>query len=291
MATTVEIGVPASPVPAPLRPAGATGATRAPLARLPFSAGLLLCVVMLVQASAGAIFPHLYRDAAWARAAWSGNDWVTLLVGVPSLFFAWATARNGSARGTLVWFGALAYAVYNDAYYLFGAALNAFFPLYVAAFVLAIAALVRSIFVFEPRVVSAPQVSTRVAGTWLGVVAFGLAVAWLGQWAAWLATGAMQSIGEDAFRLIAALDLTVMVPAMATAAVLAWRGSAWAPVACVLAGLQGGLYTLVLAAGSEAGVRAGLPGMAEQVPIWVALTLVTGALTSWVVWRAQTATR
>ena len=40
-------------------------------------------------------------------------------------------------RGLLLWLGTVGYAAYNYAFYLFGAALNVFFLLYVAALVLA----------------------------------------------------------------------------------------------------------------------------------------------------------
>ena len=47
-------------------------------------------------------------------------------------------ARSGSLRGELLWLGATGYVVYNYAFYLFGAALNPFFPLYVIILGLAI---------------------------------------------------------------------------------------------------------------------------------------------------------
>jgi hypothetical protein len=70
---------------------------------------------------------------------------VTLLVAVPLLAVTPVLARRGSVRATLVWPGLLAHLAYNDAFYLFGAALNAFFPLYVAVLVLAVAALVAAL--------------------------------------------------------------------------------------------------------------------------------------------------
>ena len=54
--------------------------------------------------------------------------------------------QRGSVRALLLWLGTLAYAVYNYAYYLFGAALNAFFPLYVAALITAALALILALF-------------------------------------------------------------------------------------------------------------------------------------------------
>ena len=81
------------------------------------------------QAALGLAFPGLYRDTDWIRAAWYGNDWVTLAAAAPLLWIASARAARGSVRGLLLWMGIAGYAVYNYAFYLFGAALNAFFLL------------------------------------------------------------------------------------------------------------------------------------------------------------------
>ena len=52
------------------------------------------------------------------------------------LLIGCAKANSGSARGLLLWLGVIGYTAYNYGFYLFGAALNAFFPLYLAALVL-----------------------------------------------------------------------------------------------------------------------------------------------------------
>ncbi len=44
--------------------------------------------------------------------------------------------RRDSIRGRLLWLGALGHAVHKYAFYLLGAALNSFFPPFVAAFLL-----------------------------------------------------------------------------------------------------------------------------------------------------------
>jgi len=67
-------------------------------------------------------------------ATWFGNDWVTPAIALPLLTTGLLLDRRGSICGRLLWLGALGYAVYNYAFFLFGAALNSFFPLYVAAF-------------------------------------------------------------------------------------------------------------------------------------------------------------
>src|SRR5687768_2368087 len=86
--------------------------------------------LMPLQAALGLLLPGEYRDPEWIRATWFGNDCVSLLVAAPLLLAAFVSSRRASARGVLVWLGTLAYATYNYAFYLFGAALNVFFPLY-----------------------------------------------------------------------------------------------------------------------------------------------------------------
>jgi hypothetical protein len=91
---------------------------------------IVLLAVMLTQALMGLAFHAAYRDVEWIRAAWFGNDWVTLVVAAPLLLIGLVRTAVGSVRGLLLWLGLIAYALYNYAFYLFGAALNAFFPIY-----------------------------------------------------------------------------------------------------------------------------------------------------------------
>jgi len=92
---------------------------------------------MAVQAALGLLFSDRDRDADWIRATWFGNDLVTLSIAVPLLVAGAVSARRGSSCGLLVWLGVLGYSVYNYAFYLFGAALNAFLLLYAIALVTA----------------------------------------------------------------------------------------------------------------------------------------------------------
>jgi hypothetical protein len=91
----------------------------------------LLMALMFAQALLGLLLPDQYKDAEWIRVTWYGNDWITILGAVPLLWIGIRTAARGSVRGLLLTLGMVAYSVYNYAFYLFGAALNVFFPLYV----------------------------------------------------------------------------------------------------------------------------------------------------------------
>src|SRR5688572_8948987 len=95
--------------------------------RSPRRLTIALLLVMAFQTATGLLFEDEYRDAAWIRATWFGNDWVTLVVAIPLLCIGVVRAATGSVRGLLLWLGLIGYALYNYTFYLFGAALNAFF--------------------------------------------------------------------------------------------------------------------------------------------------------------------
>ena len=97
----------------------------------------VLAAMMIVQSALGLLLPSLYRDVEWIAATWWGNDLVTLVLVTPVFVVSAVRAARGSHRARLVWLGVLGYGVYNVAFYLLGAALNVFFPIYVLAFVTA----------------------------------------------------------------------------------------------------------------------------------------------------------
>jgi len=250
-----------------------------------------IAALMIFQAVVGVLAPSVYRDAGWITAAWYGNDLVTLVVAVPLLAWSLHRARRGSLRGALTWYAMLGYATYNYAYYLFGAELNAFFLLYAALFVLPVFALILALGRLD--VVSlagrfAPITRRRWIAGYMLATGIGLTVAWTAQWAAYLLAGTEPSIGVDAFQLVAAMDLTFMVPWFVVGAVLLLRGSAWGFVVAPIIVIQGAMYTLVLAVTSTVAAGRGLEGTAEQIPIWTAWTLL-GAGAAWGLLRSAKA--
>jgi hypothetical protein len=140
--------------------------------REPYVLTTALTLSMFAQSSLGLVFDDQYRDVAWIKATWFGNDWVTLLVAVPLAIGSPRFAAGGSVRGLLLWLGVMAYAIYNYAYYLFGAALNVFFPIYVAASVLAVTAFVLTLSRLDARSIAtsfSPATPVRVIGGYLAI--------------------------------------------------------------------------------------------------------------------------
>ena len=249
----------------------------------PVPAVALLAALMAVQSGFGLLRPDIYRDADWIRAAWYGNDWVTLLAVAPALIASGWLARRGSTRGLLVMCGCLAYGVYNYAYYLLGASLNVCFPVYAALLVASAALLVRAVSRLNLAQLSArfdAGAVARPAGAYFVGVAAALATVWLLMWAAFAFFDRPTPVEPDAFRLVAALDLTMMVPALAIGGVELWRRRPWGFLVAPIAGVLSALYLLVLTAGSIVAVGRGLVVSPGEAPLWGVLGLCTAAVTA-----------
>jgi hypothetical protein len=242
-----------------------------------------LAALMAAQAILGLVRRDLYRDAGWITATWLGNDGTTLLLAVPLLLTADVAMRRGSTRAHLVFLGVVAYSIYNYAFYLLGAALNAFFPLFAACVVVSGALLIQSVSRTDATAVArsfGTSTPARVIGGVMCFIATGLTAVWLTFWAWYVFAGRALPVEADAFRLVAALDLTLMVPMLFAGGALLWRRRPWGFVLAPMAGIQSALYLLVLAVNSVIAIRRDLVAAPGELPIWVPLALVLGAATA-----------
>jgi hypothetical protein len=236
----------------------------------------LLVALMGTQAVIGLLFHEEYRDLEPIRTTWLGNDWITLVIGAPLLVVSRRRAALESTRGLLIWLGMMAYAVYNYAFYLFGAALNAFFPLYVATLVVAIVALMLSLAQLNVSAVAQSfhaSTPVRAIGGSLAFIGIGLAVVWSGMWAAHVFAGRPTPVDAEAFKIVAALDLALMVRALLSGGVLLWKRRPWGYIIASVASIQGALYLLVLTVNSFVAIERGLANAPGELPIWGPLAL------------------
>jgi hypothetical protein len=219
----------------------------------------------------------------YVGATWFGNDWITLGLAVPLLMVGLFLEQRHSLLGRLVWLGTLGYGAYNYAFYLFGAALNAFFPLYVVIFILSGLALMLVLSrtdVGKVRSRFNARTPVRLVGGYLVFVATGLTVVWLALWALHVFGGQPTPVEPEAFKLVAALDLTVMVPVLAGGGVLLWQRRSWGYIIAAIAGIQGTLYLLILTVNGALLIQQGLAEAPGELPVWGTLTVATGAATA-----------
>lgn len=236
----------------------------------------------MVQAVLGLLFPARYRDVEWIAATWWGNDWVTLGLAVPLLGFGATRAARGSIRGLLLSIGILAYGLYNYAYYLFGAALNVFFVLYLCGVLLSAVALILLLSHIDASAISAhfrASARVRIAGGYFVFVGVALATVWLTMWAAHVFAGHPTPIEPEAFKLVAALDTVLMVPALTVGGAMLLRRQPWGYVLACAAGVQASLYLTVLSVNSVVLVARRLVAAPGESPFWGTVAATTVGMT------------
>ncbi|TVP45864.1 MAG: hypothetical protein EA350_08215 [Gemmatimonadales bacterium] len=256
--------------------------TGKPSARRLFQLSWGLAALMAIQAALGRAFPSEYRDVEWIRAAWFGNDWITLVAAVPLLCLATLGASRRSVLGVLGWMGMLGYALYNYAFYLVGASLNSFFLIYVTLLVVSgilLVVAVRTLPVQQVAGALAPGAPVRILGAAYAVIGGLLALVWVVFWAGYVFAGQPLPVEREAFQVVAALDMVLMVPALIGGGILLWRRSDWGLVVAAIAGIQGTLYLVILSINSFLAVRGGLVEGPGELPVWGTLLLLMAVAT------------
>lgn len=99
-----------------------------------------------------------------------------------------------------------------------------------------------------------------------------LCALWIGQSAAYAITGQLPQMLRDigtSTHLVAALDLSLLVPVYLLGAALLWRQQAWGYVISDGTSVQGGLVTTALAVTSPVQAAAGIKGAWTMLPLWM----------------------
>ncbi len=220
----------------------------------------LLSVVILffsiIASAGGLLIPDLYRDNDFVKSAWFTNDLITLIVVSPLLGLALWFAKKGSLRWQLVWMGMLGYIAYNFAFYLFGAVFNSFFLLYTALFSLSAAALIFGLANLDITHIAqqfSPKTPVKGISIYLLVIAVMLFLVEGGMISGYLFTGVLPEtivLTGHPTSIVFALEMSIVVPTSAIAAVLLWKRHAWGYVIGVIMLLKGFTYGLVLCLGT-----------------------------------------
>jgi len=255
--------------------------------RVAYVVSAIVVMASIGASVAGLSMKDLYQDdTSWATAALRGGDLVTLVVAVPILLLAMLLASRGSSRARLVWIGALAYTLYNFAFYVFGAAFNDLFLVHVVAFSSSIFALIATTTSLDVSAIARgyrTRAPVRAVAAFLVLVGVVFATLWSVFSVSYAVTGRL-SLGAatlEGMHTVFAIDLSLMVPGMALAGVLLWRGMPWGYVMGAAMSVFGAFYQLNLAAAGWFQANAGVADVKRIDPVgalFIPLFLVAAAV-------------
>jgi hypothetical protein len=256
---------------------------------------IVIGILIAVASAGGLLIEGLYRNNLWATSQFRGSDLVRLAVVVPLLFGSLHLVRRGSTRGLLLWLGILWLTVYDYAFYLFGAAFNALFLIYVALFSLSILALLSAL----PHV-DADAVARRFRATtpvgWIGgyllLIAVFLGGLWTAQALAFVVTGRLPPslvASGHITEIVFALDLALLVPGLVLAAVWIWRRRPWGYVLGAMMLVKGTLYPAALLGMGVFAERAGVPDAGGMTAFWVFFFVASAAASATLFWNLRPA--
>lgn len=245
-----------------------------------FLAGLVAALLMFAS-GIGLGAGNLYRDNALVRAAWFGNDLVTLLVAGPLLLVAILLARRGSRNGLLLALGMLAYSAYNYAFYLFGSAYNDLFLVYAAILSASILGLISGLSSSQLKaVLESVRVRPvdRAVGVVIALVASGLGAFWLSMSVASLVSGAIPAMvlaTDHPTNVTAALDLSLVATFGLLGGIWLARSKPWGYVVAAIWATKSVVYMLALSAATYVAFRRELVESPVEMTLWLTICLVS----------------
>jgi hypothetical protein len=247
-------------------------------------ATLALAVLAAFVKAFGAFAPGTYRDPLWTASQLRGADTVALVLLVPLLAASALWARRGAPRGVLVWLGALHVLVYDVAFYLFGAAFNAWFLAYAGLVAGGIVLLVAALYRLDLDAIGRgfdAATPHRWPAAVLAALGVGLGGVWLAQALAYLATGTLPSsvvASGHPTAVVFAIDLTLLVPFFLLAAAGSWRRRPWGRVLATAVSVSGATYTMLLVGMAIGADPTVVQGASLLVPLWGTLGLASASV-------------
>ncbi len=249
-----------------------------------YNVSLVALVLAAFASAAGLFWAGLYRDNQWVTTQFQGADAVRLLFFVPLFLAAAVYGKRGSLRAELLWIGLLWTLLYDYAFYLFAAAFNELFLVYVVLFALPIFLLVLAIPAVDVQRVQdacSKRAPLKPIAIYLAMVAFVLGAMWLAQTIGFLITGEVPPSVTDSGHptaVVFALDLSLLVPGLVWAAMALWKRHPWGYVLGSMMLVKGAIYPVALLGMTLFASRAGVPGVLDLLGFWLVFSI--GGLTA-----------
>ncbi len=240
-----------------------------------FYLSIIATILAAIASGIGVFNAEIYNDNAFVRSAWYANDWVTLVVVVPSLSIALVLSKNGNFKPKLIWMGLMGYLFYNYAFYLFGSAFNNIFLLYVAIYTLSFFALIVGLAALPVQNIIGTSKILRGVSFFLILILVMLCIVEVLPCIIFITKGETPEIVVKTqlhTSIVYALDLSFVIPAMVLGAILLWQKKGWGIVLSAMMLVKCFTYGLVLAFGTFVIMQKGL-GNDPLLPVWIFITV------------------
>lgn len=188
----------------------------------------ILAVVVLIASIVGIARAGdgFYSSYQASLAGLAGQDFVSLVGGLPVLVAAMWLAHRGSTRALLVWAGALFYFAYSYFFFVVGG-FNAMFPIYILIVATSLYGLLSLLFTIDPSAAAArfdAHVPRRLVAGYLIGIALLFVFMWGGMSISMIAAGEKP---DAVVHLVVAIDGAVLLPALLIGGWKLWHRSAW----------------------------------------------------------------
>lgn len=222
---------------------------------LPFKLSIVVIFLSAIASFGGIFFNGLYRDNEFVNAVWFGNDIVTSFIVLPIMIGALIFSFRNSLKAQLIWMGTLWYMVYNYIFYMYGAAFNKFFLLYVFIFTLSVFALILVLMKTDIQTL-AKRTSSKIPVKWISgfMLFFAIFIGslWIVQSLSFVFTNEIP-IGitqtGNPTGVVFATDLSLLVSTLTVGAILLRRREVWGYLISVIAMTKCVFYPFVLVIG------------------------------------------
>lgn len=200
--------------------------------KIPFSLSIIIIALSTIATSGGIFINDLYRDNELIKAVWFGNDIITLVFVMPLMIIVLIFAIRNSIKAHLIWMGTLWYMIYNYVFYMYGAAFNKFFLLYVLIFTLSVVALILALIKTDTKALA--KNTSRKSLKWISgfMLFFGIFIGsnWIVQSLNFIFTNEVPigiSQTDHPTGVVFATDLSLLVSTLIVGAILLWKREVW----------------------------------------------------------------
>ncbi len=198
-----------------------------------YTLSTIIAIGAMFTSIGGIFFEAVYRDNNLIVSVMRANDIVTLFIAVPIMFASIFWDIKNSYKARLIWIGTLFYMMYNFMFYLYGVAFNRFFLIYVFLFTASGYSIIFAFIKTDIKLIAkrfSPKTPVKMISGFMLFFCLLLGGLWIGMSMSYLFTGQIPQTVIDTGHptaVVFATDLSILIPAMALAAILLWRKKDW----------------------------------------------------------------